>query len=71
MPKAKYYSPRIDRDLIPVLYRERQARDVPMTVLASRLIRAALRFEGVLGTEQTPRVAETPTRKPTAKQRKR
>ncbi len=41
MCKAKYYSPRLERDLIPVLYREGKARNVPMTVLASELIRAA------------------------------
>lgn len=62
--KAHYYSPRLDRDLIPVLCHERQKRKVPMTVLASQLIRAALRFEGVLGNEQTARVAETPTSAP-------
>lgn len=59
MSKAKGYSPRIDPDLIPILYRERRARKIPMTVLASRLIRAALRYEGVLGSEQVPRVAES------------
>jgi len=49
--KAHYYSPRLDRDLIPVLFRERRARKIPMTVLASRLIRAALRSEGVIRDE--------------------
>lgn len=54
MSKAKGYSPRFEPDLIPVLYRERQARKIPMTELASRLIRAALRFEGVLGVTRQP-----------------
>jgi hypothetical protein len=49
MSRSQGYSPRIDRDLIPVLYRERVRRKIPMTQLASRLIRAALRFEGLLG----------------------
>jgi hypothetical protein len=62
MSKAKPYSPRLEPDLIPILYRERQARHVPMTVLASRLIRAALRYEGILGNDATPRVAEKPIR---------
>ena len=71
MCKAKYYSPRLERDLIPVLYREGKARNVPMTVLASELIRAALRYEGVLGNEQTARVAEMPISTWATKQRKR
>jgi hypothetical protein len=62
MSKAKPYSPKIEPDLIPILYRERQARHIPMTVLASRLIRAALRYEGVLENDATPRVAEKPVR---------
>ena len=40
-----YYSPRLDRDLITALYHEAKARGIPMTQLASRLIRAALRCE--------------------------
>jgi len=71
MSKAKYYSPRLDPDLIPILYRERQARQIPMTVLASRLIRAALRHEGVLGSEQAARVAELPSIGQAAKRPKR
>ena len=59
MSKTKPYSPRLNPELIPVLYRERRRRRIPMTVLASRLIRAALRYEGVLGSEPAARVAET------------
>jgi hypothetical protein len=44
--KARYYSPRLEGDLIPVLFRERCKRNLPMTKLASSLIRAALRYEG-------------------------
>ena len=47
MSQAKPYSPRLEPDLIPVLYREGRRRKIPMTVLASGLIRAALRYEGV------------------------
>lgn len=71
MSKAKGYSPRLDPDLIPILYRERQARQIPMTVLASRLIRAALRYEGVLDTERAARVAESPSGGRAATRRKR
>jgi hypothetical protein len=35
----------LDRDLIGVLYYEAKARKLPMTQLASSLIRTALRFE--------------------------
>jgi hypothetical protein len=43
----RYYSPQIDRDLVSKLYYEAQARHMPMTKLASDLIRAALRHESV------------------------
>ena len=55
--KARYYWPRLERDLIPVLFRERCKRKVPVTKLASSLIRAALRYEGVMSNEATARVA--------------
>jgi hypothetical protein len=38
----RYYSPRIDWDLIPVLYWEARKQGVPMTRLASDLIRRSL-----------------------------
>jgi hypothetical protein len=56
--KARYYSPRLERDLIPVLFRERCKRKVPMTKLASGLVRAALRYEGVVSNEPAAREAE-------------
>ena len=61
--KARYYSPRLERDLIPVLFRERCKRKLPMTKLASSLIRAALRYEGVVGNDAAERVAESDTRR--------
>ena len=42
MATAKYYSPRVDRDLISPLYHAAKCRRVPMTRLASALIREAL-----------------------------
>jgi hypothetical protein len=40
--KAKYYSPRLRRDLVARLYREKEKRGIPMTTLADRLLSAAL-----------------------------
>ena len=42
MATAKYYSPRLDRDLISPLYHAAKSRRVPMTRFASTLIREAL-----------------------------
>ncbi|MEP6673470.1 MAG: hypothetical protein ABJF10_30260 [Chthoniobacter sp.] len=42
MAKARYYSPRLDRDLITRLYHQARTERVPMTALASRLIREGL-----------------------------
>ena len=42
MPKARYYSPRLNRDLISPLYRAAKARGIPMTALASRLVAEGL-----------------------------
>jgi hypothetical protein len=42
MAQAKYYSPRLDRDLISRLYHQAQSEGVPMTPLASRLVRQGL-----------------------------
>ena len=56
MARAPYYSPRLDRDLISRLYRQAKAERVPMTALASRLVR-----EGLAGPErETSRLAEEP-----------
>ena len=38
MARAKYYSPRLDRDLITTLYHSARARRAPMTQLASALL---------------------------------
>ena len=39
MAHLRYYSPRLDRDLISWLYHEARTEHVPKTALASRLIR--------------------------------
>ena len=57
MARAKYYSPRLERDLVSQLYHQAQAERVPMTALASRLVR-----EGLAGREHgiTSVIAEEP-----------
>ena len=37
------YSPKIAEDLIPILYRMRKARKIPMTRLVDSILREALR----------------------------
>jgi hypothetical protein len=39
---TKYYSPRVDRDLVSALYHAAKSHHVPMTRLASMLIREGL-----------------------------
>ncbi len=57
MAHARYYSPRLDRELISRLYHQARAECVPMTALASRLVR-----EGLAGRnpETTSVVAKEP-----------
>ena len=43
MPGARYYTPQLDRDLVTSLYHTAKARRVPMTKLASSLVREGLR----------------------------
>jgi len=42
VPKARIYSPQIERDLITFLYQTARSRRVPMTRLASMLVREGL-----------------------------
>ena len=61
MAQAKYYSPRISRFMVSVLYHEAKRRQIPMTRLADELLRQQL--VGSVGWEkaQEVRVAENPT----------
>jgi len=59
--KAKYYSPRIRRDLVSRLHHEKQARGIPMTTLADRLISAALLCSDALTNDHASIVADMPT----------
>ena len=42
VPKARLYSPRLDENLISPLYHAAKAKRIPMTRLASSLVRAGL-----------------------------
>lgn len=42
MAHARYYSPRLERPLITVLYHAAKAQHIPMTQLASSLVREGL-----------------------------
>ena len=63
MPRAKWYSPQLRRDLVTRLYFRAQAERVPMTRLADRLIEEAL-SRPVVHEEFTSRVAEEPPNAP-------
>jgi len=60
MAQTRYYSPRISRFLVSVLYYEAQRRQIPMTKLTEELLKQQL-----VGTEsweeaQGMRIAEEP-----------
>ena len=65
MAQPPYYSPRLDRDLVTSLYHSAKARRVPMTKLASSLIREGLRRlehsdhgEGAIVREEPPAIIQ-------------
>ena len=64
MPRAKWYSPQLRRDLVKRLYFRAKAEGIPMTRLADRLIEEALARTAIVHAELTARVAEEP--QPTA-----
>ena len=64
MPRAKWYSPQLRRDLVTRLYFRAQAERVPMTRLADRLIDEALSRTAIVHEEFTTRVAEEPPKAP-------
>ena len=54
MAHARYYSPRLERPLISLLYHAAKARHIPMTRLASSLVRDGLqRLEEFAESEST------------------
>jgi hypothetical protein len=42
MARTRYYTPQLDRDLVSSLYHTAKARRIPMTRLASSLVREGL-----------------------------
>ena len=59
MPRTRYYSPRIERELVSQLYWAAKKERVPMTVLASRLI-----ANGLNGHKANPAEAMTAQERP-------
>ena len=64
MPRAKWYSPQLRRDLVTRLYFRAKAERIPMTRLADRLIEEALARPIVVHEQFTARVAEEPPTAP-------
>jgi len=60
MPRAKWYSPLLRRDLVTRLYFRARAQGIPMTRLADRLIDGALSGRIAGPEEFTARIAKEP-----------
>jgi hypothetical protein len=60
MPNNRYYSPRISRFLVSVLYHEAKRRQIPMTRLTNELLRQQLIGSESWDESQGMRVAEEP-----------
>jgi hypothetical protein len=56
MPRAKWYSPQLRRDLVTKLYFRAHAEGIPMTRLADRSIEEALARPTIIHEEFTIRV---------------
>jgi hypothetical protein len=57
MPKAKWYSPQLSRQLVSRLYHRAKAERIPMTKLANKIIEQALDNNKQINTQ---RVVENP-----------
>ena len=53
MAQSRYYTPRLDEKLISPLYHAAKARRIPMTRLASSLVREGLQRLGQPASEST------------------
>ncbi len=60
MSQSLYYSPRIERPLITALYHAAKARRIPMTRLASSLVREGLQRLGESANSESRFVREEP-----------
>ena len=64
MTQSRYYSPRLERPLITALYHAAKARRIPMTHLASSLVREGLERIAEPAGGETPFVREEPHTSP-------
>ena len=60
MSQSLYYSPRLDEKLISPLYHAAKARRIPMTRLASLLVREGLQRLGESASSESTFVREEP-----------
>jgi len=60
MPRTKWYSPRLRRDLVTRLYFRAREEGIPMTRLAERFIEEALARTRAIHEEPALRAAEEP-----------
>lgn len=58
MGRRPYYTPRLDQELISPLYHAAKARRVPMTAMASSLVREGLARLGETGSNESCVVRE-------------
>ena len=64
MSQSLYYSPRIERPLITALYHAAKAQRIPMTRLASSLVREGLQRLGESASSESTFVREEPHTSP-------
>ena len=64
MAQSRYYSPRLERTLISALYHAAKARRIPMTRLASSLVREGLERIAEPAGSETAFVREEPQTPP-------
>ena len=62
MALSRYYSPRLERPLITALYHAAKAQRIPMTRLASSLVREGLDRMAECAGNESPIVREEPQR---------
>ena len=64
MARSRHYSPQLERPLISALYHAAKARRIPMTQLASSLVREGLDRMAESAETRSPIVREEPQRRP-------
>jgi len=64
MARSRHYSPQLERPLITALYHVAKARCIPMTRLASSLVREGLERMAECAEPVSPIVREEPQRTP-------